>query len=411
MLRNYFLTAIAVLRRRKFFTFISLFGISFTLTILIVLTAFIDHAVNASYPETERDRSLYINFIRLQDTKHQGRQTGPASFYFLSHYAGSIKTPAKLAISTMFTSTNTYINNKKLAINMKHTNEVYWDVLHFRFIEGKPYTAQQIANGEKVAVISDKTRLDYFGNVPAVGKYIEADNVQYRVCGVVQSVPVTQVFAYADMYLPYTLWKGDYRQKKIHGAFTAVILPDHPGDRDKIQKEYAEIVKRIPKSDYPGWDKLSSNADPYLTSFTRSFFGDGNDSGMGALLLAFAVFLIIFMLLPTLNLVNINISRIMERSSEIGVRKAFGASSKTLIGQFIVENLILTLFGGAIGIILSLIILQLINAADIIPDAVLAINFTVVSWSLITCIVFGFISGVYPAWRMSRLHVVTALKA
>jgi putative ABC transport system permease protein len=411
MLKNYFLTAMAVLRRRKFFTFISLFGISFTLTILIVLTAFIDHSINSSYPETDRDRSLYINFIRLEDTKNRGRQTGPASYYFLSHYAGSIKTPAKLAISTMFTSTNTYVNNKKLAINMKHTNDVYWDVLHFRFIEGKPYTAQQIANGEKVAVITDKTRLKYFGDVTAVGKYIEADNVQYRVCGVVQNVPVTQVFAYADMYLPYTVSKSDFREKKINGGYTAVILPDNPGDRRKVQEEYQQIIKRIPKSEYQGFDKLSSNADPYLTSFTRSFFGNANDTGMGNLLLVIAIFLTIFMVLPTLNLVNINISRIMERSSEIGVRKAFGASSKTLIGQFIVENLILTLLGGLIGIVLSFFILQFINSSELIPDAVLTINLTVLGWSLITCIIFGLISGVYPAWRMSRLHVVTALKA
>ena len=59
------------------------------------------------------------------------------------------------------------------------------------------------------------------------------------------------------------------------------------------------------------------------------------------------------MLLPTLNLVNINISRIMERASEIGVRKAFGASSRTLVGQFVVENIILTLVGGAFGLVLS----------------------------------------------------------
>ena len=44
------------------------------------------------------------------------------------------------------------------------------------------------------------------------------------------------------------------------------------------------------------------------------------------------------MLLPTVNLVNINLSRILERASEIGVRKAFGASSRTLVGQFVVEN-------------------------------------------------------------------------
>ena len=58
MLKNYFKIAIAVLKRRKFFTFISLFGISFTLTIIIVLTAFIDNVISPNYPETNRDRSF-----------------------------------------------------------------------------------------------------------------------------------------------------------------------------------------------------------------------------------------------------------------------------------------------------------------------------------------------------------------
>jgi hypothetical protein len=54
MLKNYFKIAIAVLKRRKFFTFISLFGISFTLTILIVLTAFVDNVTSPNYPESKR---------------------------------------------------------------------------------------------------------------------------------------------------------------------------------------------------------------------------------------------------------------------------------------------------------------------------------------------------------------------
>ena len=56
---------------------------------------------------------------------------------------------------------------------------------------------------------------------------------------------------------------------------------------------------------------------------------------------------LLFVLIPTVNLVNINISRIMERASEIGVRKAFGAPARTLVGQFLVENILLTLVGGA----------------------------------------------------------------
>ena len=204
MLKNYFKIAIAVLRRRKFFTFISLFGISFTLTILIVLTAFIDKVINDNYPDKKRDRSLYIN--SLEKRGKTSMSSGPMSFYFLNHYAGSLKTPVKLAISSGSSGTNTYVNNKKIAINYKYTNADYWDVTDYDFLEGKAFTKQQIDNGEHVAVISEDTRKAYFGDVPSVvGKYIEADNVQYRVSGVVKNVPITLYMLYSDIYLPYTV--------------------------------------------------------------------------------------------------------------------------------------------------------------------------------------------------------------
>jgi putative ABC transport system permease protein len=140
-------------------------------------------------------------------------------------------------------------------------------------------------------------------------------------------------------------------------------------------------------------------------------FGKGNESGMGTIYLVIVIFVFLFMLLPTLNLVNINISRIMERSSEIGVRKAFGASSHTLVFQFIVENIILTFLGGLIGIILSLILISIFNNSGLIANAHLSMNMTVMFYSVVACLAFGLLSGVYPAWRMSRLQVVNALKA
>ncbi|MDB5211296.1 MAG: FtsX-like permease family protein [Sediminibacterium sp.] len=411
MLKNYFKIAIAVLKRRKFFTFISLFGISFTLTILIVLTAFIDHLVNAGYPEGKRDRSLYINTVRLEHSEKHYINSGSPSYYFLDKYAKPLKTPAKIAIASLFTATNAYVNNKKLVINLKYTDDAYWEVTDYVFLEGKPFTKQQIDNADKVAVITEGTRKQYFGDVTnVVGKYIETDNVQYRVQGVVKNVPMTMLFAYADMYLPYTVSKADYRSKVYTGGYFAILLARSKSDIPKIQAEFAGIISKVPTNSKE-FDLLFCHADTYTGSIIRQIFGDGNNSGKNILLLVVSIFLLLFMLLPTLNLVNINISRIMERSSEIGVRKAFGASSKTLVGQFIVENIILTFIGSVLGIVFSVIILALINNSQLIPDAYLSVNLNVLFLSLVTCLVFGLLSGVYPAWRMSKLHVVTALKA
>jgi putative ABC transport system permease protein len=412
MLKNYFKIAIAVLKRRNFFTFISLFGISFTLTILIVLTAFVDNIISANYPEVNRDRSLYITVLQQKNIKNSGQQNSPASFYYLDHYVSTLKTPSKVAISSLFNPTNTYVNNKKLVINLKYTNDDFWEVMEFNFLEGKPYTLQEIENGERVAVISEDTRRNYFGDEAHVtGKYIEADNVQYRVSGVVRSVPVTMLISYADLYVPYTVSKTDYKQRSLMGNYTAVLLANSKADLPKIKAEYAGVVSKI-KPDNKEFDIFVSSAESYLASFLSSTpLGNPESNKVGKLIFILSIFVFLFMLLPTLNLININISRIMERSSEIGVRKAFGASGMTLVGQFIVENIILTFFGCVIGIILSFIILQIINNSDLISNLHLSINITVLLFSLLACLVFGLLSGVYPAWRMSRLQVVTALKA
>jgi len=411
MLKNYFKIAIAVLQRRKFFTFISLFGISFTLTIIILVSAFISHVLSAGYPDVNRDRELYVSKMHIINKKNRSAYNGGPSFYFISHYVSALKTQEKLAMFSNNSSTNSYASTKKLVINLQYTNDVFWDVLQFNFIEGKPYNKQQLDNGEKVAVISEDTRTNYFGeDVQAVGKYIETDNVQYRVIGVVKSVPFTSN-VYADMYAPYTVSKEDFHNTGLMGGYTGILLLRSSGDFDKMRLEFNEMVDKI-NTTAQNNDQVYTFANTFLESFTRSLpFGEETDSGMTIFLLIVTVIFLLFLLLPTLNLVNINISRIMERSSEIAVRKAFGASSQTLVYQFIVENLILTCIGGIIGVVLSYIILAITNSSNIIPNLALTINFKVLFTSLLACIVFGLLSGVYPAWRMSRMQVTTALKA
>lgn len=130
-----------------------------------------------------------------------------------------------------------------------------------------------------------------------------------------------------------------------------------------------------------------------------------------SLLAIIVVLMIMFMVLPTVNLVNLNVSRIMERASEIGVRKAFGASSWVLVGQFVVENVLLTLIGGVLGFIFAVIILHLLTNSGLIQYAEFHMNYRIFFYGLCLVLFFGVFSGVYPAWKMSRLHPVAALRS
>jgi putative ABC transport system permease protein len=411
MLKNYFKIAIAVLKRRKFFTFISLFGISFTLTILIVLTAFLDHVLSPSYPDVNRNRELFVNRIRVESSKKSYAMQNPLSFYFFQHYVSKLKTPLKIAVYSGGEVSNGFKDNRKIIVELKYTNLAFWEVYQFVFLEGKPYNKRQIENGEKVVVISAATRTRYFGeDARALGKYIEANNTMYRVIGVVKSVPYLNNFCYADLYLPYTLSKDNLKEARLGGRFSATLLANSADDLPLLKEEFALMVKKLTREDKE-YDLIYCFPDKYMDVLTRGLLGNGKEKSRGKAFMILGSFLLFFMLLPTINLVNINLSRIMERSSEIGVRKAFGASSKTLTYQFIVENLILTALGGLLGLIMSVVAMRILNASDIAPNLDLKINLTVLFYSLLACLVFGLLSGVYPAWRMSKLNVVTALKA
>jgi putative ABC transport system permease protein len=158
------------------------------------------------------------------------------------------------------------------------------------------------------------------------------------------------------------------------------------------------------------YEKIESEPGTEFDGAAREMFS--NSGGHERAILTVALFLaaFLFMLLPTVNLVNINISRIIERASEIGVRKSFGASSATLVGQFLVENILLTFIGGVIGFILSIVILSMLGDSGLFQYSDFHLNVRLFFYALGSILCFGVISGVYPAWKMARMHPVNALK-
>ena len=118
-----------------------------------------------------------------------------------------------------------------------------------------------------------------------------------------------------------------------------------------------------------------------------------------------------FLVIPILNLVNLNVTRIFERSSEIGVRKAFGAKTGDLLLQFLFENLIITFIGGVLGVGLTLLLINVLNNAEVFGSSKLSFNFSLLFVSLLITFVFGLLSGFLPAWRISKTPVAGALKS
>lgn len=414
MLKNYLKIAWKVLGRNKFFTFVSLFGISLTIGILLVLTTLFDNFTGAYYPEGNRARSLYVTDVKLTNEEGNSSWQEAASFHWLNDYVKKLKTPELIALASGNKLTNTFIGNHKLELNLKHTCENYWKVHTFQFLEGQGYQLKHIENRDYVAVITAATRDEYFGeNQKVVGKNIEVDNTKYQVIGVVKNVSEARILAYSDIYAPHPTEKGDYKRKVFPGNYRGIIQAYSKADFPKIKAEYQAMIDRaeipLPDEWMQKLQVMESKASTPIEIPADAIFGQEGPA-VTKLYVALFIGIFIFMLLPALNLVNLNSSRILERSSEIGVRKAFGATSSTLAVQFVVENIILTLVGGMLGLLLAFCILEFIETRQLIRHVALDINLKVFLIALVLCLFFGILSGVLPAWRMSRIQIVNALK-
>jgi putative ABC transport system permease protein len=178
-----------------------------------------------------------------------------------------------------------------------------------------------------------------------------------------------------------------------------------------LKNEFAARVRRMPVSDPKTYTKIVSSLDTPFEAFARNALPmRETDHATSWLKLILAICALLFMSLPALNLITLNLSRILERASEIGVRKAFGASRGALVTQFVFENVVLTLIGGVISLVAAAAGIAWLNRSGLIPNARFEVNFHVLLYGVLLAAFFGIFSGVYPAWRMSRLHAVNALR-
>lgn len=441
MIKNYLKLAIKVLGRRKFFTFISLFGISFTLMILMIATAFFEAEMGGNPPLTKKDQMIFVPTISMSrylqdttaiidsslvdnvmkyDTSYTYEPAGRSmwrsspSYHFLSTHLANIPFIKTKSLYQSGSSYDIFINGKKLNFAAVYADANFWDIYDFNFLAGKSFGKTQVDNQEQVAVISRQASLDYFGTTNTLGKEVILDGKHFQVIGIVESGIASLRQVNSEIYLPFT--HVDARELKgpeYMGGFHAVLLAENKANALKAKKEINLKEERIPMpTDNPNdFNVLDIEAMTFMESYASAIVpSDKPEENLSIFFGVVSFFVILFFLLPTLNLINLNVSRIMERSSEIGVRKAFGASSSTILYQFVFENIILTLIGGIIGFILALIIIYVINDSQILKDTILNFNFKVFFYSFLICLFFGILSGLIPAWRMSKVHIVNALK-
>lgn len=408
MLKNYLRVASKVYLRRKMFTAINLLCIVLTLVVLLVVTAMLEHSFAPSGVDVNRDRIVEVRSFVVSGKDRV--MVGGLGYKLISSKLNTLKNAEKFSVVSQTVPVAAYQDDRVEKLNLTYTDATFWEIYRYQLLEGRYFYETEVEDGRSVAVINSVIAGKLFGDQSALGRKVNVRGYQYDVIGVVDDGQ--KGGANPQLWAPHTTTPHTSDREKLYGAYYAVIMARKPADLGALKQEIIDVGRKIQIGDPREWTNTLLLANTQFDAFARGFLNDpySEDSGSEQVLGWVLVLMFLFMLLPALNLINLNLGRMLERSAEIGVRKAFGASTLQLVKQFLVENTALSLVGCAIALLMTQGFLMWLNHTGFLPGLNLGINFRIFAYGVLATLVFGVVSGVVPAWRMARLDPVIALK-
>ncbi len=279
--------------------------------------------------------------------------------------------------------------------NIEGVTSQYFEESGLTPFYGEFFTSEDNLTRRQVVVLGSKIAKKLFPTGGAVGSYISIFRQQskrYLVVGVLDPHDATLGASYDDcIFIPFNTYDQRFRKSSVVGSYTVKVSPDaNPTEvSDKIEKYLDELVGR---------DNFSIFSPATLVDMAKNV-----TSTFSSFLAAIAA---ISLLVGGIGIMNIMLVSVAERTKEIGIRKALGASPKTIRSQFLTEAVTLTLFGGVLGLLLGIGIS--LGATRYLGWG-LSFSYTAVAISLGFSMFVGIFFGWYPAAKASRLDPIDAL--
>lgn len=429
MIVHYCKQALAQLRQQPLISFVSIAGTALSI-FLIMLVVMIQQVKTAPFaPESNRDRFLHVEYTTLANRAWGSGNTsnGPMSPQTARECFQTLKTPEEVTIySCNYMLTRTPLSlpgQPTVGADLRQTDDRYWRVFDFAFIDGKPFDRAAFDAGQPVAVLTESVARAVFGTATEVaGREFLLNHAPYRVAGVVRDVSTLASSGYAQVWVPYTstdmgsmIWTGDHM-----GLMSVTILArsreDFPAIREECNRRLAEYNQVIGAD---GWE-IISRGRPYDQETQSVAFDASSEPDVQQARRQRWIIYLILLIVPAINLSSMTQSRLRQRVAEIGVRRAFGSTCTELMGQIVMENLVVTLWAGIVGLLMSVAFAYLGNSllfarefsATLNPpqvDASILLHASTFGWALLFCFVLNLLSTGFPAWRASRIGIVNAL--
>ncbi|MGC6431633.1 MAG: ABC transporter permease [Jejuia sp.] len=441
-LKSNFAEAIHAIETNKFRTFLTALGIIFGVAAVITMLAIgngaekeilsqlelvgVNNIVVTPIPDEKEDE----NDVSEEEESEQNETTRFSKGLDLLDAEKILKVIPTVKEVSPEIIMNTYVinNGKQNSVKLIGVTSSFFDVANIAIEKGKFFTDYQSNNALPVCVIGRKVEKKLFTGESALGKQIKVKDVWLQVVGVIEEKLISDKAQEnlgirdlnQDVYIPTKTFLVRYRDRKI-------ITDNFSARRNNSNGP----KKRIPRGNYHQIDKLtievanSSELKATAEVVSRMLKRRHNDvldfeitipiqllkqqqKTKQIFNIVLSIIAGISLLIGGIGIMNIMLASVLERTKEIGIMRAIGATEEDVILQFLSESVLISVGGGIIGIILGVLGAYIIEFASGI-ETVLSVNSILISF--IIAVVIGLVFGIFPAKSAANKRPIEALRS
>ena len=430
MVKRYFKQAWELMRQNKTFSVLYIAGTAVPLALTMIVVMYFHIRISPVYPELHRGNLYELKTVKFYYGKRSS-SSGACSLPLIREWFYPLKSVEAVTAVYYYNWSPFYIQLpdgvSELAVKCQSTDPDYFKVFDFQFIDGIPFSEADFRNRRRCAVLAASTARRLFGTEKAAGRHFTMDYQDYTVTGVVRDASTLTPLSFGQVYQPYTCL-SDYerlaqQKDRPAGPFTTCFRVKDNEQGRLMLAEIEELVRKYNLS-HASKDERIELGGP-MPAWKRNLVSGNNDVDVKSLALFWGGLILLFLFVPAINLSGMIANRMENRQSEMGICKAFGASRMYLLRQVIRENLLFTLAGGMLGLIVSWSVLTLGNrwvfrmfdpyyiyqmdSADVVFMPSMLFSPRIFVCAFLFCVVLNLASALIPAWKSLRRPIVESL--
>ena len=389
------LSAVFANKTRSILTALGIIIGVFSVTMMGTLISGLDKTFESSMSMLGRDILYISRYEWFGDMEWWEVRNRPR---MRTEYVEKVKKRSKYALAVapvMQRGASLSYGEKETRTEIFGTNEDYMKTITANIVEGRFFSQNEDRSGSRVTIIGFGIKEAFFGEKDPIGKYIKIDNEKFRVIGVLE------------------------KQGKFLGLFSTdkqAILPIGAYNRVFSKRGWMRLSVKIPEQKIEeGLDEIYSvmrhirglkpnQKNDFAINQTKAFEKNYNMlkiaiGGTGTFIT------LLSLIVGGIGVMNIMFVSVKERTREIGVRKAIGATKGMILGQFLMEAISICLIAGLLGLIVSYVFSILLN--QVFPST---LDMQLAGFSIFISILVGVISGIIPSYRAANLDPIDSLR-